>query len=100
MVSWLIVGFFVLVLIALLKFKQFRHTQNRIYIVLIILLLLFFYISGSNIINSSKADLKTFNGWITVGKLYFSWLGNAVKNVGGIVGNAIKMDWVGNSTGK
>jgi len=73
--------------------------QNRFYIVVIILLILFFYISASKVINDNSINLKSFNGWMSLVKLYFTWLGHALGNVKVVVGNVIKMDWSGNSTG-
>jgi len=50
------------------------------------------------IIKENNMNLKSFDGIVGAGKLYFSWLGHAFENSRSILGNVIKMDWVGNST--
>ena len=69
------------------------------YAIIVVVLLIFFYTTFSNVINDNQIDVKSFDGVISAGKLYFFWLGNAVQNIVVIGGDVIKMDWVGNATG-
>ena len=96
MVNWLVIVVFILVL---LWFFKARHMKNKVYAIAVVLMLLFFYTTFSNVINDNQIDVKSFDGVISAGKLYFSWLGNAIKNIAVIGGNVVKMDWAGNTTG-
>jgi hypothetical protein len=87
-------------LILLLRFRKMEHTKTKVYAVVIVFLLLFFYLTISGVLEKNKVNLGTFDGIVSAGKLYFSWLGHVFSNGEVIVGNAIKMDWAGNSTGK
>jgi len=100
MVNWLIVIGLVVVLLLLLRYRKMEHLKTKIYVVVIIFLLLFFYVTISGVTEKNKVNLKTFDGIMSAGKLYFSWLGQVFTNVKTISGSAVKMDWVGNSTGK
>ena len=92
MVDFIIIA--VLVLLVFLFF-QFKNMQHKTYAVIIIAFLLFFYISGSKIIAENNVDVTSFNGMVTAGKLYASWLGHVLKNTKNLVGEVIKMDWAG-----
>jgi glucan phosphoethanolaminetransferase (alkaline phosphatase superfamily) len=100
MVNWLIVVGLVVVLLVLLRFRKMEHLKTRVYVVVVIFLLIFFYLTISGVIEKNKVDIKTFDGVVSAGKLYFSWLGQVFTNSKVIAGNAVKMDWAGNSTGK
>lgn len=43
-------------------------------------------------------DYKSPEGVISVGKIYFSWIGQIVTNLGSITGNVAKMNWESNLT--
>ncbi|MBM3233938.1 hypothetical protein FJZ19_02475 [Candidatus Pacearchaeota archaeon] len=96
-ISWIIIA---LLLVLLLFLAKARHIKHKSYAIIIVFLLLFLYISASQIFSGANIDFKSFDGWIKAGKLYFSWLVHIGGNVKDLAGNAIKMDWVGNSTGK
>ena len=75
----------------------FKTTQNKIISFLLIGLIIFSFVSfnmavGENVSISNFSDLKN------VGKIYFSWLGNAVNNIKIITAQAIKLDWKGNTS--
>jgi len=96
MVEWLVLGILIVMLLIFFKTKRFQH---KFYAILILVLLIFFYTTGSKIIKENNINIKTFDGMVTAGKLYFSWLGHILGNVKTLTGNVIKMDWGGNSTG-
>ena len=56
---------------------------------------MFFYVTSMKVIESSGVDIKTLDGMVVVGKLYFKWLGHVLENTKTIVGEIIKMDWTG-----
>lgn len=92
---WILIIVLMIVLFAVIKV---RHMKYRFFAILFILFLIFVYLSVSNVVNSNKIDLKTFDGAILAGKLYFSWLGNLFHNTQSLAGNVVKMDWSTNST--
>jgi len=90
MISWIIVVVLLVIGIFAIRMNHFRH---KIFIVGLLLFALFLY--GSLVVVSSlnDFDLKTSEGIMDAGKLYFGWLGNGFKNLKTITGNAIGMDW-------
>lgn len=88
--TWFLVIAIVLVLLLVFKFKEIRHKIGLIAIALILVFLVF---SFTQVYKSNGGDLKSFDGVTKVGKLYFSWLGSIIKNVGNIGGYAIHRDW-------
>jgi len=98
MVSWIIVGVLLFVLVLVLKIKSMGHRRERYYITGLILILLFLYISSSLVFQKNNVSLKTFEGVVEAGKIYFSWLGGVFNNAKVIVGHALNMNWDVNST--
>jgi len=99
MVNFVILAVLVfLVLLLVLLFLKAKTMQHKTYAILITVMLIFFYVTGSKIIAENNVDLKTFDGMVTAGKLYFSWLGHVLQNTKVLIGNAVKMDWRGNIT--
>ena len=90
----IIIGLIVLVFV----FFKIKYFQHRIYIIFLVLLLLFFYTSGSVIIEKNNLDVTSFDGILSLGKLYFSWLGNLFDNGRYLVGSVVKMNWDANQT--
>jgi len=95
MVNFVILAVLVFLVLLFLKAKTMQH---KTYAILITVMLIFFYVTGSKIIAENNVDLKTFDGMVTAGKLYFSWLGHVLQNTKVLIGNAVKMDWRGNIT--
>jgi len=95
MVNWIILAALILLVIIFFKAKR---TQHKIYTILIVLIIIFIYVTGSRIISENNVNIKTLDGIILAGKLYFSWLVNVFNNIKIIAGNAIKLNWMGNST--
>ncbi|MBU3913733.1 MAG: hypothetical protein KKE50_06595 [Nanoarchaeota archaeon] len=94
--SWIILGVLLVVFLVLLKV---RHVKHRFFALILVLLMIFLYFTSSSILANKAIDFKSFEGWVTAGKIYFSWLIHAFDNTKSLLGNAIKMDWAGNSTG-
>lgn len=42
---------------------------------------------------SANVSLKTLDGFVEFGKLYFIWLGKIVGNFAHVTGNAVRLDW-------
>jgi hypothetical protein len=94
MVSWLVIGILILLVLAFFKAKRVQH---KFYTILLIFLLIFFYVSWSKVIAENNIDIKSFEGILVAGKLYFKWVGHVINNAKTLAGRAIKMDWSGNT---
>ena len=92
---WLLIGVLIIAVILLFKFKEVRHRSGLLVLVVIIL---FFVITFSKIYSINKVDLKTFDGIVSIAKVYLSWLGNVFRNLVNIGGYAVKQDWSLNVT--
>ena len=94
-ISWIIIGVLVVVFLIVLKA---RHVKHRFFALILVLLFIFIYFTSTSLLSNQGIDFKSFEGWVKAGKIYFSWLVHAFGNTKSIVGNAVKMDWAGNST--
>ena len=99
MVNWLLIGIAVLAIIVVSKFIHFRHIKHKITAIFLILLLLFLYSTFVTVSKNNAINLKSPSGLLYAGKVYFSWIGHIFGNVRVLTGNAVRMNWVGNSTG-
>ena len=99
MIVWAVV---VMLIALVFVFLGLKHMKHKILAVVVILLIMFLYITGSRIIKSGEADVKSFDGVMHIIKVYFSWLVDVSRNLKDIAGSAIKMDWEieANQTGK
>jgi hypothetical protein len=88
--TWIAIGVILVAIIVLFKMKEIRHKFG---LVIIGLLLIFLVVSFSQIYKVNKPNLKSFDGISEVIKIYFSWLGGLVKNIGKVTGYAIHQDW-------
>lgn len=93
--NWILIALVVLLVVFLFKFKEVRH---RFGLIVVIILLIFFVVSFSKIYSANDIDIGTFDGIVSAGKIYMSWLGNFAKNMGRVGGYVINQDWGLNST--
>jgi|SRR3989344_5869058 len=91
---WLIAGIVILAVL-IFKFKDMRH---KIGLVAVTVLLLFLVVSFAQVYSSHDLKLDSFDGIVSAGKTYFSWLGGILGNAGKISSYAIKQDWGVNNT--
>lgn len=87
-----------ILIIAIWIIIELKRARHKIFAIFLIILILFTYISFSVVVKDKNIDLKSVQGVIEAGKLYFVWLGHTFGNVKTITANAIKMDWKGNET--
>lgn len=101
MVNFLIGWWFILVLIVLIfVVLKFKHIKHKFFLIFMILVILFLYVSLSNVLSNTEANLTSFSGIAKAGKVYYGWLVHAFGNVKSLTGNVLKMNWsVNNSTG-
>lgn len=90
MISWILIVIVLVVLILLFKYKEMRH---KLGLTLAILLFLFVAVSVVHFYTNNTTDLSTFDGVVSAGKLYFSWLGSFASNIVKISGYAVNQDW-------
>ena len=96
MLTWIIVFAAV---IGILLITQLNHFKHKFGVIILILFLLFLSLSFMNVINDNSVDLSSTSGFFSAFKLYFSWLGHVFDNMKVITGNAVRMNWAGNSSG-
>ena len=61
-------------------------------------MILFFVASSYTIFKNNDIDLGSFDGVLTLAKLYISSAVNVVRNIGKISTFAVKQEWGANST--
>ena len=88
--GWVLVITVLVVLFLLFKFKAMRH---KIGLVVSISLLVFFFVSFGQLYFTHDLDLSTFDGVLSAGKIYFSWLGSFTGNVVKVSTYAVKQNW-------
>lgn len=91
----LLIAGLILLGVFLIKYKELKH---RIAFAIIISLILLLFASSYNVFKNNDVDLGSFDGVMTLTKLYFNTLFNLVKNVGKISTFAVKQDWGVNSS--
>ncbi len=93
--TWIGIALVIVVLLVAFKFKEIRHKFSLIVIALVLIFLIF---SFTQIYQTNKVDLTTFDGVVKVGQLYFTWLGGLFSNIGKVGAYAIHQDWGLNAT--
>jgi len=90
MILFLIVAVLIFVLWGMV---EVRHVKHKLYTLLIIGLLLFAVVSGTMVFKGKNIDYSSSEGIFQAGKLYFSFLSLAGKNIFALTSNAVKLDW-------
>jgi hypothetical protein len=98
MITWVILIVLIVAVIVISKLVHFEHFQKKVFFILILFVLAFFCITILSVVKTNKIDLTSAQGILSLGKYYFHWLGHVLGNIGTLTGNAIRMDWSGNST--
>lgn len=94
--NWVLIAAAVILVLIILKFKEIRHKFGFL---IILFILLFLGLSFWNVYQANNLDLKTFDGFVTSGKVYFSWLGSLLSNTKALTTYAVKQDWKINDYG-
>ena len=74
------------------KCKQNAATKIALFLFFVIALSTGYFFMSNNLKVESAGD------FFDVGKVYFSWVGSAIKNIAAITSNVIHMNWSSNST--
>jgi len=87
---WLIVIALVLLGMILIKFKEFKH---RFAFFVVVLIVLFMVVSSFSIFRNHDVNVSSFDGVVTLGKLYVASFVNIFRNMGDVTMHAIRQDW-------
>jgi len=98
MATWLIILILIAAVFIISRLIHFKNLKHKIFAIIIIVLLGFFVLTFLALAKNSSITLKTASGIFSACKLYFSWLGHIFDNIRVLTGNAIRMEWFGNST--
>lgn len=88
--NWIIISVIVVLVIMFIKAKAFRH---KFFMITFLVVLLFIYITYSKVAAANSISINSLGDFFKAGKIYFSWLGNAVFNLKSLTSNAVKMNW-------
>ena len=97
---WFVVAFIVVAVLVIIKLA---NEKQAIAVKIMVIAFVFLVISASFVVIRNNLDVKSFDGIVTAGKVYFSWLGTVAKNVVQVSGYAVHQNWgvnVSNSTVK
>lgn len=95
MISWIVIGMLIILALVLAKLKHIRH---KTFLIIIVILVIFFYFTATKVIGNQNLDLGSFDGIVKAGRIYFSWLVHIGSNIKNLAGEAVKMEWIDNST--
>src|SRR3989344_5683721 len=94
--GWVMIVIIALVvLIVLTKLKELKH--HFFYKTLAVLILLF-VASIAYVAIKGDINITTYEGFLKLGKSYYSWVGSLFSNIGSMTGYATQHDWGLNST--
>ena len=95
MISWIVIA---LLIVGIMFIVRAKHMKHRIFVIILIIVGLFLY--STLMIVSYNNDLRLDNATnvYSAFKVYLGWLGNAITNMKGVIGNAVKMDWTSSNS--
>jgi len=92
----------ILIVIALLVvaviYVKFGHMKSQLFYKFLVAVIILFVGSITYVWLKSNINLSSYDGFLSLGRTYFSWLGSLAGNVGSITGDVVKHDWGVNST--
>jgi len=97
---WVAILILAVLIITIWIFIEVKRTRHKLFAWFLIAILIFGFISFAWVIKDKEINYSTVSGMLTVGKIYFSWLGAVISNLGTMTSHAIKMDWSANDTDK
>ena len=78
-----------------IELKRMKHTILAFFI---IALVLFGFFSFNFVFKTSNLSIKNVSDLEKGIQLYFSWIGSVFGNIKSLTGQAVGMDWKGNTT--
>jgi len=94
-ISLFIIAVLIIAIWVIIEIKRLKH---KLFAVFLIALILFTYLSFIVTLQGQEIDFKSVSGWMTAGKLYYSWLGSIFGNMRSLTSYAVNMDWKSNET--
>ena len=91
----LIVIILLVAIVAYVKLTEMRH--HLFYKALVVVVVLFLGSIGY-VWFRSDVSLSSYEGFLSLGKIYFNWFGSLIHNIRGISGQVTGYDWNVNST--
>jgi glucan phosphoethanolaminetransferase (alkaline phosphatase superfamily) len=88
--TFFVVAVAVIAIWVVIEVKRLKHKLLAIFL---IGLIIFTYVSFSVSLRGKDVNLKSVDGVITAGKLYFAWLGSLFHNVKSVTAFATKQNW-------
>ena len=92
----------ILIVIALLVvafiYAKFSHMKTQWFYKGLGVVVVLFVGSIAYVWLKSNISLSSYEGFLSLGRTYFSWLGSLAGNVGSITGDVVKHEWGVNST--
>ena len=88
--EWLVI---ILILAAVYIFVKATNKGQNVWSYLIVVAAIFFIVTLVYVSTLPGVSLKSLNGLVELGKLYFSWLAQVGGNMFHLTGNAVKLDW-------
>jgi hypothetical protein len=100
MIGIVILVFGIIAIIFLVNRYQNRYQsfQGTVFNTIIVILLIFFLFTATYVYTNTDSNITSFEGLIDFVKVYFSWTGYFVRNIGHVVGNVVGQDWGANLT--
>lgn len=94
----LVVAILLVGMIVLIKFKFLLSRKEHLIYKFLLVTIVLFIISIIYAWLKSGINPSSYEGFLGLGKMYFSWLGSLFGNIGSIGGYAMNHDWGLNST--
>ena len=93
--NWWIIAAIVVIILIIFKFKEIRH---KFMAFVVIMLIVFTIAAVLQIRSTTKISLASFEGWVSIGKVFVSWIGSLFHNIAKITGFAVNQNWSINAT--
>jgi len=90
--------FIVVILAALFIFVKATNLGQNLWSYALVAGALFLLVTIIYVSSFTEVSLTSFDGIVDFGRVYFSWMGSFVDNVGTITGRAVNLDWGINNT--
>jgi len=88
----------IVLLVAAVAYFKFRESKSHLFYRTLAVIILLFLSSVVYVWLTSGINLRDYDGFLSLGKMYYSWLSSLFHNVGSITGYVAKHDWGVNAT--
>jgi hypothetical protein len=89
--NWILI---ILALIAVIVIgAKFREFGAKTKLTALVLVLILFFGTLGYVWFVAKPDLTTYQGFLGLGRAYYSWCASLFGNMGSITGYAVQQDW-------